>query len=189
MPKNTKGEASIRKSRYLSYLLRHGADKEGIKRDEAGWMLVADIISFAKQQGRKLTRADIMEIVATDDKERYALCGHKKKIRANQGHSMSVDLGLEPVLPPTYLYHGTQPKFLKSISEDGLKPMSRHHVHLSADIPTARAVASRRGDGGTILLVRAREMHDKGFKFFESENGVWLTDIVPPHHIDFSGQV
>lgn len=122
------------------------------------------------------------KVVADNDKQRFSFSDDGQKIRANQGHSVQVDLKLEPQTPPDILYHGNVERFLESIRQEGLIPGSRQHVHLSADTKTATAVGSRRGKP-IILEIAAAQMHRDGYHFFISQNGVWLTDKVPPEYI------
>ncbi len=168
----------LKKSRFLSYVLRHDPDKIGIRLDRGGWVLIEDLVSRSRAAGVSLSEELIREIVRTCDKQRYAISPDGKRIRANQGHSVRVDLGLTAMEPPTVLYHGTATRFLDSILADGLRPGSRIHVHLSADIPTAMKVGSRHGKG-VVLAVDSKAMCDQGHEFFVSENGVWLTHHVP----------
>jgi putative RNA 2'-phosphotransferase len=126
-----------------------------------------------------MTRAELEEIVATSEKKRFALSADGRRIRANQGHSVDVDLNLQPIAPPELLYHGTVAKFLPSIRAQGLLKGQRHHVHLSADRATAETVGERRGVP-IVLTVRSADMVRAGHLFYRSENGVWLTDHVPP---------
>ena len=166
------------KSKYLSYLLRHKPESIGLELDEAGWVLVDQIIALTE-----LTHPIIEEIVFTNDKQRFAFSSDGRKIRANQGHSVQgVDIGYEMRTPPDMLYHGTVEKFLDSIRSDGLQKMARHHVHLSATIDTAKNVGSRRGKP-VVLVVDSASMHADGFEFYLSANGVWLTDCVPTKYI------
>jgi putative RNA 2'-phosphotransferase len=125
------------------------------------------------------------EVVATNDKQRFSLSADGAKIRANQGHSVAVELGLIPMTPPELLYHGTATRFLTSIRETGLRSGSRQHVHLSADQATAVAVGSRHGKP-VVLTVQAGQLHRAGGQFYLSENGVWLTGAVPPEYLEVS---
>jgi putative RNA 2'-phosphotransferase len=179
-------EASKRNkiSKFLSLILRHAPDEIGLVLDENGWADVGELIAKAAQKGMVFSREDIEEVVVTNDKQRFSYNEDKSRIRANQGHSIDVDLQLQRKEPPVTLYHGTVAKFLGMIEEQGLQKMSRHHVHLSADRLTAEKVASRRGEA-IILVIRSEEMRLAGFEFFLSDNGVWLTDHVPVKYIDF----
>ncbi|WP_295820232.1 RNA 2'-phosphotransferase [uncultured Deinococcus sp.] len=162
-------------SRRLSYLLRHAPHEAGLSLAPGGWVPLAPVLAHLQA-----TRADIERVVAGSDKQRFSLREHS--IRANQGHSVPVDLELSPVTPPDLLYHGTHPRALAAIRAEGLRPMQRHHVHLSPDLDTARRVGARRGQP-VILTIRAGEMHAAGHVFFVSENGVWLVGAVPPEFI------
>ena len=171
-------------SKFLSLILRHSPETIGLQLDENGWADVEELMSKCAKGGRAFSRAELDEVVALNDKQRFAFNEDKTKIRANQGHSVEVELQLEARLPPELLYHGTVDRFLADIRTEGLKKMNRHHVHLSADKPTAEKVGSRRGEA-VILTVRSGEMSRDGFVFFLSGNGVWLTELVPEKYIDF----
>lgn len=164
-------------SKFLSYVLRHAPERAGLTLDAAGWASVPDVLRAARLQGLDLDRAALERVVETSDKQRFALEGDR--IRANQGHSVPVDLGLEAVAPPVLLYHGTARRFLVSILAEGLNPGRRHHVHLSGDVATATAVGQRRGEP-VVLTVQARALAEAGPPFYRSANGVWLVDHVPP---------
>lgn len=169
-------------SKKLSLVLRHYPDFIGIELDTEGWALVADLIEGFRVKGINIDGDLLDKIVSENDKKRFTYNSDKTKIRANQGHSVSIDLKLLPKEPPFVLYHGTVDKFMKSIREKGLLKMSRQHVHLSSDLSTAQLVGSRRG-APLILKVNAKKMFLDGFEFFISENGVWLTDHVPFQYI------
>ena len=173
-----------RTSRFLSRILRHDPGLIGITLDAAGWADIDTLLTAAEASGRTIPRETLDEIVATNDKQRFAISEHGQKIRARQGHSIPVDLGLEPMTPPPELYHGTVDRFLPSIREHGLRPGSRHAVHLSADAETAVKVGSRRGKP-VVLVVDATGAAAAGVLFTRSENGVWLTDAVPPEFLRF----
>jgi putative RNA 2'-phosphotransferase len=164
-------------SKYLARHLRHDPARIGISLDPQGWVGVDELLAAAARDGFRFSRAELEHVVATNDKRRYALDG--ERIRASQGHSVAVDLGLAAVEPPAFLFHGTVARFLSAIRAEGLKPMARHHVHLSPDRETATRVGARRGRP-VILTVDAGAMHRAGHVFHRSENGVWLTDAVPP---------
>jgi putative RNA 2'-phosphotransferase len=171
-------------SRLLSLVLRHDPDKIGIELDSAGWVSVETLLAALARHGRPITRSGLDEVVATNDKKRFAFSDDGKRIRASQGHSVEVELGLEPVVPPEELYHGTATRFLETIRAEGLRPMSRQHVHLSGDVITATKVGVRHGKP-VILIVAAGAMHRSGVKFYCSANGVWLTDAVEPQYLRF----
>ena len=141
-------------------------------------------ISYFNQHGHPLTMASLEEIVATNEKRRFAFNADKSKIRASQGHSIEIDLQLTPQVPPAILYHGTATRFVASIKAQGLLAGSRQHVHLSANLETASKVGQRHGKP-IVLEVRAGEMHHAGLAFYQSENGVWLTEHVPVEFIKF----
>lgn len=166
-------------SRFLSLILRHQPEAIGIALDAHGWADVAHVL-----EGVKITMAELEEIVSSDEKGRYRFNEDKTRIRANQGHSVSVDLELEPAEPPEFLYHGTVGKFLASIREQGLQRQSRQYVHLSKDVETAVKVGRRRGKP-VILQVASGKMYRDGCRFYLSENGVWLTEEVPPQYLKF----
>lgn len=165
-------------SKFLSYVLRHKPEAIGLELDAKGWVSLPDLIQRAASE-IELSQALIERVVATSDKQRFALSEDGARIRANQGHSVKVDLELRPETPPAVLYHGTATRFLSSIRKEGLRPGQRHHVHLSATVETAIAVGQRHGKP-IVLEVAAREMAAQGHVFFRSDNGVWLTDKVPP---------
>ncbi|GGG12096.1 putative RNA 2'-phosphotransferase [Dokdonia pacifica] len=171
-------------SKFLSLVLRHNPDKLGITLDTQGWTDVNILLQKMNAQGKNVDVERLKEVVATNDKKRFAFNEDQTMIRANQGHSISVDLNYEAITPPNFLYHGTVPKFMGEIKQQGLRKMSRHHVHLSEDKTTAMRVGARRGVP-TILVIRSSEMHQKGHLFYKSENNVWLTDHVPSEFIDF----
>ncbi|EST28648.1 RNA 2'-phosphotransferase [Streptomyces roseochromogenus subsp. oscitans DS 12.976] len=171
-------------SKYLSKHLRHQPERIGLTLDPAGWVEIDTLIAAAAAHGFRFTREELDHVVATNDKQRFAIQG--SRIRASQGHSIEIDLGLPPVTPPTYLYHGTVARNLDAIRTDGLRPMKRHDVHLSADRETATRVGARRGRP-VVLTVDAGAMHRDGHVFHVSANGVWLTQAVPPRYLRFPG--
>ncbi|WP_436500800.1 RNA 2'-phosphotransferase [Actinokineospora sp. HUAS TT18] len=167
----------IRLSKRMSKALRHDPARLGLTLDPAGWVPVADLL-----RALGVTRADLDEVVENNNKKRFAFDASGSRIRASQGHSVPVDLGLVPVPPPVVLYHGTVAAALESIKAEGLRPMNRHHVHLSATRDTAVAVGARRGKP-VILVIQAARMAAEGHEFYISANGVWLTDHVPPGYL------
>ncbi len=172
----------IKYSKKLSKILRHHPAMIGLKLDKNGW---ADVNELLEKYGTPPLSIDILkEVVETNDKKRFAFNDDFTKIRANQGHSVTVDLALEPTEPPALLFHGTATKNLQSIKGQGLVKGSRHHVHLSADESTAKKVGSRYGVP-VILKIKTKEMSEAGFDFFVSENGVWLADYVPVRFLIF----
>lgn len=166
-------------SKRLSYHLRHAPHELGLTLQPGGWVNVDDLLGALARHGRPVSRAELEAVVQTSDKGRYALSPDGSRVRANQGHSVPVDLELVPTTPPNLLYHGTVAASLDPILREGLRPMHRHHVHLSADQGTARQVGARRGKP-VILSIDAQRRHAAGHTFYVSENGVWLTDGVPP---------
>lgn len=165
-------------SRFLSFVLRHEPGSIGLSLDDHGWADVDELLAKSRASGKSFSREQLLEVVATNDKKRFTLSPDQKRIRAAQGHSVEVDLGLSPLVPPAHLYHGTASRFLDSIWREGLKPQSRQQVHLSADIATATAVGRRHGKPA-ILQVDSGRMAAAGHLFYRAENGVWLTDSVP----------
>ncbi|WP_327091624.1 RNA 2'-phosphotransferase [Nonomuraea sp. NBC_01738] len=173
-------ERLIRVSKYLSRHLRHQPARIGLTLDPHGWADIDALLHAAKTHGFPITRDELHHVVATNDKQRFAMDGNR--IRASQGHTIEVDLDLTEEEPPDTLFHGTVPATLAAIRAEGLRPMKRHHVHLSPDRETAIRVGARRGRP-VVLLVDARAMHADGHVFHRSANGVWLTDRVPPSYI------
>ena len=156
--------------------------------DSEGWLPIDELIENANRTGKRLTLELLHEVVATCEKKRFSLSEDGLRIRANQGHSVrDVELNLEAVVPPSVLYHGTVAAFLDSIREQGLLKRSRNHVHLSADVETAKRVGARRGKP-VILTIQSNAMHESGHSFYLSANGVWLTDAVPVTFIHFPEQ-
>jgi len=146
---------------------------------------VTAVLEGLRAAGHHLSLEDLHALVAADTKSRYALSADGQRIRASQGHSVDVDLGLEPVLPPSLLYHGTIAAYRPAIRIEGLTRRKRHHVHLSPDRETAHMIGRRRGKP-VVLIVRAGAMHEDGHLFYRSANSVWLTDVVPPNYILFA---
>ena len=170
-------------SKFISLVLRHHPDAAGIALDEHGWAEVDDLLAGLKRTGRPIDRALLEKIVAEDEKGRYRFDESGRRIRANQGHSIPVNLELEPIEPPEFLYHGTASRFLGSILREGLKPMGRQYVHLSKDLETAKKVGARHGIP-VILKVESGRMHREGQCFYQSENGVWLTEKVDCRYLE-----
>jgi putative RNA 2'-phosphotransferase len=171
-------------SKFLSLVLRHDPARIGLVLDSGGWVAVDDLLAAARRADVALDRPLLERVVAENDKRRFAFDPTGTRIRASQGHSVPVELGLEPREPPPVLYHGTAARFLDSIRRDGLRPGSRTHVHLSRDEATAQNVGRRHGKP-VILTVDARAMHGAGHEFLCSENGVWLTLTVPAAYLRF----
>lgn len=174
-------EAHAKESRFLALVLRHKPEEAGIALDEYGWANVDELVRGIAAL-RPFTLEMLEEIVATDSKGRYSFNEDRSLVRANQGHSVDVDVELEPSNPPAVLYHGTAQRFLSSIMEQGLLPKGRLYVHLSSDVDTACRVGSRHGSP-VVLKVDAGEMHEEGLEFFLSKNGVWLTKHVPTRYL------
>jgi len=169
-------------SKLMSLVLRHQPAEIGLQLDEHGWASVQELVEKMKVKGITINIETIETIVATNDKKRFAFNADKTMIRASQGHSIEVELNLPETTPPDVLYHGTTGKFLESILANGLQKQNRRHVHLSAAIETAIAVGSRHGKP-LILTIHAKVMYEAGFKFYLSENNVWLTDKVPKEYM------
>lgn len=171
----------VRRSRTLAYVLRHHPEEVGLTLDAGGWVEVDVLLAALVAHGHALTPDDLRRLAApTSGKRRFEL--HEGRVRAAQGHSVAVDLGLEPIAPPPRLFHGTATRFLDRILAVGLRPMSRHHVHLSADRETATAVGARHGRV-VVLTVDAAALHADGGTFYRATNGVWLVDAVPPRYL------
>lgn len=168
--------------KFLSLVLRHDPEKIGLELDENGWANVRELIEKCKKHLYHFSMEDLIEIVETNDKQRYSFNEKRNKIRANQGHSIDIDLALTPVEPPEFLYHGTATRFLSSIMEQGILKGSRQHVHLSKDKETATRVGSRHGKPA-ILTIMSGKMHQDGILFYQSDNSVWLTDYVDVKYI------
>lgn len=170
-------------SKYISRVLRHRPDDAGIGLDEHGWADVEALIAGVNAAGKRIDRKILEEIVRTDKKQRYSFNENGTLIRANQGHSIPVDVELAKLEPPEYLYHGTAYRFLESIRQQGLLPMSRLYVHLSGDVETARVVGKRHGRP-VVLKIHSGDMHRDGFPFYRSQNGVWLAKKVDAKYFE-----
>lgn len=166
-------------SKFLSFVLRHKPEAVGLTLDSQGWVSISELLARSNAAGTELDLEDLLHVVETSDKKRFSISADGLCIRAAQGHSVTVELGLSPQEPPALLYHGTATRFVESILAEGLKPKDRQQVHLSIDETTAQRVGQRHGEP-VILKVDAFPMHANGFKFFLADNGVWLTDFVPP---------
>jgi len=175
-------ERLTRVSKFLSKHLRHDPAGLSLTFAPGGWVDVADLLAACAQKRLPLTRAELEEVVAKNSKQRFSFDETGARIRANQGHSVDVDLQLVPATPPPVLYHGTGHQTADAIRREGLCKMRRHHVHLSADVETARIVGARHGRP-LVFLVDAQTMHADGHVFYRSENGVWLVDEVPPDYL------
>ncbi|MEU8824843.1 RNA 2'-phosphotransferase [Streptomyces sp. NPDC048636] len=177
-------QRSVRLSKYLARHLRHAPERIGITLDAQGWVSVEELMAAAAHHGFPFSRAELEAVVADNDKQRYTI--EADRIRANQGHSVPVDLALPPAVPPAFLFHGTGARNVSVIRREGLRPMTRHAVHLSPDRATATRVGARRGTP-VVLTVDAAAMHRAGHGFQVSANGVWLTAAVPTAFLRFPG--
>ncbi|WP_189004945.1 RNA 2'-phosphotransferase [Deinococcus roseus] len=173
----------IKLEKLLSFLLRHSPETLNLNMDASGWVETDALVKAVKFKEPKFDLKFLQKIVKDSQKQRFSFSEDGSKIRANQGHSVKVDLQLSPADPPETLYHGTVERFLDSIMQEGLKKGDRQHVHLSLDLQTAEKVGTRRGKP-IILTVSAREMQQDGYVFYVSDNGVWLTENVPPQYLD-----
>ena len=169
-------------SKRLSYILRHAPQEAGLTLGVGGWVAVSDLLAGLSTKGWDITTEELAEVVATNDKKRFTLSDDGLHIRAAQGHSVDIKSDLDPLAPPEFLYHGTATRFLDNILKEGLKSMSRQHVHLSLDIETAMKVGQRHGKP-VILIVAAAEMAKTGIEFYRADNGVWLTVSVAPQYL------
>jgi putative RNA 2'-phosphotransferase len=168
-----------RASRFLTLVLRHDPGLIGLSLGPGGWVATRDLLTALCRHGPATTAEELKAIVASDDKRRFTLSDDRRRIRAAQGHSIAVDLGLQAVEPPETLFHGTATATLDTIFREGLKPVSRNHVHLSLDVPTAIRVGARHGRP-IVLEVAAGSLYRSGAIFLLADNGVWLTAAVPP---------
>ncbi|MFD5142404.1 RNA 2'-phosphotransferase [Streptomyces sp. NPDC058401] len=173
---------TVKVSKYVSKHLRHQPERIGLVLDPHGWVEIDDLLNATAAHGFPISRAELDHVVAANDKQRFAVDG--SRIRASQGHTVPVDLNLPEAEPPAYLYHGTVAPALDAIRAEGLRPMARHHVHLSPDRETATRVGARRGRP-VVLAVDAGAMRAAGHVFRISANGVWLADSVPPQFLRF----
>ena len=169
-------------SKFLSKYLRHEPEALGLTLAPGGWVMVDELLAACSKKNFPISRTQLDEVVEKNSKKRFSFDPTGKQIRANQGHSVEVDLQLEPQVPPKVLYHGTAERNLSSVLSTGLQKMARHHVHLSKDIPTATAVGSRHGRP-VVLAIDAEAMYKAGFTFYCSDNGVWLADSIPPEFL------
>jgi putative RNA 2'-phosphotransferase len=178
-------DPNVRASKLIALALRHDPGALGITLDRAGFTSVTSLLAGLSARGVPMTEAELFELVSSSDKQRFALSPDRARIRANHGHSVEIDLGLVPEVPPARLYHGTVAKFLDPIRRAGLNAGARQFVHLSSDIATAELVARRRGQP-IVIGVLARDMHRAGHELFLSTSGVWLTERVPLEFLEFS---
>ncbi len=175
-------ETSKRDSKFLSLVLRHEPQRAHLTLGPGGWVDIKRLLAGMAQAGHPLSHESLLQIVAENDKKRFTLSEDGRQIRAAQGHSIPVDLGLQPAVPPAILWHGTAEKSLAAILHEGLSPQSRQHVHLSKDQDTALRVGQRHGKP-VILEVATDRMQADGHLFWQADNGVWLTDSVPPAYL------
>lgn len=169
-------------SKFLSLVLRHKPDTIGLTLDTNGWANVDELMAKMNAYGKPIDLETLEAIVATNNKKRFAFNSDQTRIRANQGHSIDVNLGYQAKVPPAVLYHGTASRFVDNIFKSGIQKMDRHHVHLSKDLETALTVGKRHGKP-VIFEVLADQMVNDGFAFYESDNGVWLTGEVPVKYL------
>ena len=169
-------------SKFLSLHLRHAPHELGLSLEPGGWVAIDALLEVARLKGFPITREELDRVVAGSDKQRFAIDESGLKIRANQGHSVEVDLQLTPSEPPAELFHGTGSGSVESILAEGLARRARHHVHLSPDTETATKVGARHGKP-VVLVIDAAKMRADGRVFFCSANGVWLVDEVPPQYL------
>lgn len=169
-------------SKYLSKYLRHWSEGLELELEPGGWVAVDELLAASARRGFPISREELEKVVARNGKKRFAFDESRTRIGAQRGHSVPVDLGLEPVEPPSVLYHGTPEGNFPEILRDGLKKMRRHHVHLSPDEASAALVGARRGRP-VVLTVDADAMHQEGWTFYRSGNGVWLVERVPPRYL------
>lgn len=167
----------VKMGKYISLILRHKPELINLKIDEHGWANVDDLLKGINNSGRYISKEILDIIVNTNNKKRYQYNNDHTKIRANQGHSIKVDVELQEKVPPNILYHGTAQKYLDKIRESGIRKMNRLHVHLSKDIETAINVGKRHGQP-IVLVINTEAMIKDGFKFYYSNNGVWLCDDI-----------
>jgi putative RNA 2'-phosphotransferase len=179
---NISDKQLVRLSKWISLRLRHDPAGIGLAVDPAGWAAVDDLIAASARHGVRFDRAALETVVAQNDKRRFEFDETGTRIRARQGHSIEVELGYADAPPPELLYHGTADRFLPEIRRSGLLPMTRHDVHLSADVSTAHAVGARHGRP-VVLTVDAAVMAAYGHTFRVTGNGVWLTATVPPQYL------
>jgi putative RNA 2'-phosphotransferase len=173
-----------RLSKRLSYVLRHHPEAVGISLDRQGWISVDVLLAALAAHGTAVTRVDLEQVVRNNSKQRFAISDDGQRIRANQGHSIKIDLGYATTPPPSVLYHGTTERNLESIRAKGLEKRARHHVHLSATFEAAHQVGNRHGRP-LVLSIDAAHMHTDGYVFHVTPNGVWLVDAVPARYLRF----
>lgn len=166
-------------SKFLSYVLRHEPEAIELTLDKEGWAVIDDLILRAGNKGYALDKDLIFNVVESSEKKRFTISEDGLRIRAAQGHStQQVNITYAEKTPPDILYHGTATRFIAQIREQGLLALSRQYVHLSSDEDTAVQVGQRYGKP-VLLKIKATDMYEKGFKFYQADNGVWLTAHVP----------
>lgn len=180
-------QSDVKLGKFLSLVLRHNPDAAGISLDEHGWADVQELLDGVCRSGRQIDMETLERIVRENNKQRYSFNEDHTKIRANQGHSLSVDVELRAVKPPQYLYHGTAERFLSAIQREGIKKMTRQYVHLSGDFQTAIEVGRRHGSP-VVITINAEAMAHDGVRFYRSENGVWLCEYVAPEYFLREGE-
>jgi putative RNA 2'-phosphotransferase len=164
--------------------LRHTPERIGLELKNGGWVEIDKLLKACNQHNFVITGEELAEVVRNNDKQRFSFDETGMLIRANQGHTIKIDLQLQAQIPPAQLYHGTGEQFVNSIQKQGLQKMSRHHVHLSVDINTAIKVGQRKGKP-VIFIIDAAKMYQDGYQFYRSDNGVWLVDFVPPEYLTY----
>jgi putative RNA 2'-phosphotransferase len=172
----------VRISKYLSKHLRHQPERLGLELAPGGWVNVDELLAAVSQNGFEISRSELQQVVASNDKQRFAFDESGDLIRANQGHSTEVNLQLPVRTPPAILYHGTHFKAVTAILATGLQKMSRHHVHLTTNLSIAHQVGGRRGKS-VVLAINALLMESNGFDFYCTDNDVWLVEVVPPQYL------
>ena len=177
----------VKLGKFLSLVLRHNPQAAGITLDEHGWADVQELLAGVRHSGREIDMETLERIVQENNKQRYSFNADHTKIRANQGHSLQVDVELTAAKPPRYLYHGTAARFLAAIRQEGIKKMSRQYVHLSSDFQTAMEVGRRHGSP-VVITINAEAMAHDGVTFYLSENGVWLCEYVAPEYFFAGGE-
>ncbi len=178
----------IKISKYLSMILRHRPQAAGIELDAHGWADIDELLAGMQKRYPLFDREMLEQIVARDEKQRYAFDETHARLRANQGHSIQVDVELQEKKTPDVLWHGSAGRFDHAIRREGLKPMSRLYVHLSKDIETALKVGKRHGEP-VVYAVDTKAMVKDGYHFYLSANNVWLTRSVPPHYLREEGSL
>ena len=171
------------KGRLLTRILRHTPEVVGLELDQGGWVDVSELLAGFAKAGRGMSSEELITIVATNGKQRFEMTSDAQRIRACQGHSISVDLGHPPCRPPSFLFHGTSHHNLEAILREGIQPVTRQYVHLSTTLATAIEVGRRHGTP-RVLRVDSGQMHLDGFEFVVSTNKVWLTRLVPAKYLN-----